>query len=241
MVYFVFPEPVPTPDCRCPLLVFFWGSSLRELASKALHLLSYCLLYGVTFWLPWMTISPFAINLLLFLFLSSQNMTVAKMSVYKQMKLACCFDCGRSERDCSCMSGSVHSNMDTLQRAYPLSSVSVHDCATTLRACKLYRPTRVVTCLLCVPCMCVCFKCRYTCVYCMCFIRKVVHVAYLNVFIVIIISSSIIHLSNIYSYYFCGLYWVVVVVLLCGAALLQLLALWLAHATSVKHSCGDCY
>ncbi|XP_014842779.1 PREDICTED: calcium-activated potassium channel subunit alpha-1 isoform X8 [Poecilia mexicana] len=58
----------------------------------------------------------------------------SKMSVYKRMKLACCFDCGRSERDCSCMSGSVHSNMDTLQRAYPLSSVSVHDCATTLRA-----------------------------------------------------------------------------------------------------------
>ncbi|CAB1312849.1 unnamed protein product, partial [Coregonus sp. 'balchen'] len=51
-------------------------------------------------------------------------MTVAKMSVYKQMKLACCFDCGRSERDCSCMSGSVHINMDTLQRAYPLPSVS---------------------------------------------------------------------------------------------------------------------
>uniref|UniRef100_A0A8C9Z5N1 Calcium-activated potassium channel subunit alpha-1 n=1 Tax=Sander lucioperca TaxID=283035 RepID=A0A8C9Z5N1_SANLU len=57
-----------------------------------------------------------------------------KMSVYKRMKLACCFDCGCSEQDCSCMSGSVHSNMDTLQRAYPLSSVSVHDCATTLRA-----------------------------------------------------------------------------------------------------------
>ncbi|XP_078787962.1 calcium-activated potassium channel subunit alpha-1a isoform X4 [Oryzias latipes] len=57
-----------------------------------------------------------------------------KMSVYKRMKLACCFDCGRSEQDCSCMSGSVHSNMDTLQRAYPLSSVSIHDCATTLRA-----------------------------------------------------------------------------------------------------------
>lgn len=67
-------------------------------------------------------------------------MTVAKMSVYKRMKLACCFDCGRSERDCSCMSGSVHSNLDTLQRAYPLSSVSIHDCATTLRACKLHRP-----------------------------------------------------------------------------------------------------
>uniref|UniRef100_A0A4W6DF83 Calcium-activated potassium channel subunit alpha-1 n=1 Tax=Lates calcarifer TaxID=8187 RepID=A0A4W6DF83_LATCA len=59
---------------------------------------------------------------------------ISKMSVYKRMKLACCFDCGRSEQDCSCMSGSVHSNMDTLQRAYPLSSVSVHDCATTLRA-----------------------------------------------------------------------------------------------------------
>lgn len=77
-------------------------------------------------------------------------MTVAKMSVYKRMKLACCFDCGRSEQDCSCMSGSVHSNMDTLQRAYPLSSVSVHDCATTLRACKLHRPTHAVICLWCV-------------------------------------------------------------------------------------------
>eukprot|EP00063_Salmo_salar_P096167 XP_014071002.1 PREDICTED: calcium-activated potassium channel subunit alpha-1-like isoform X6 [Salmo salar] len=63
-----------------------------------------------------------------------KRLIYSKMSVYKQMKLACCFDCGRSERDCSCMSGSVHSNMDTLQRAYPLSSVSVHDCATTLRA-----------------------------------------------------------------------------------------------------------
>uniref|UniRef100_A0A673IUZ6 Calcium-activated potassium channel subunit alpha-1 n=1 Tax=Sinocyclocheilus rhinocerous TaxID=307959 RepID=A0A673IUZ6_9TELE len=57
-----------------------------------------------------------------------------KMSVYKRMKLACCFDCGHSERDCSCMSGSVHSNMDSLQRAFPLSSVSVHDCSTSLRA-----------------------------------------------------------------------------------------------------------
>ncbi|XP_039629042.1 calcium-activated potassium channel subunit alpha-1a isoform X6 [Polypterus senegalus] len=57
-----------------------------------------------------------------------------KMSIYKRMKLACCFDCGRSERDCSCMSGSVHSNMDTLERAFPLSSVSVNDCSTSLRA-----------------------------------------------------------------------------------------------------------
>ncbi|XP_034754393.1 calcium-activated potassium channel subunit alpha-1a isoform X5 [Etheostoma cragini] len=63
-----------------------------------------------------------------------KRLIYSKMSVYKRMKLACCFDCGCSEQDCSCMSGSVHSNMDTLQRAYPLSSVSVHDCATTLRA-----------------------------------------------------------------------------------------------------------
>lgn len=97
------------------------------------------------------------------------------MSVYKRMKLACCFDCGRSEQDCSCMSGSVHSNMDTLQRAYPLSSVSVHDCATTLRACKLHRPTHAVTCLWCVLCVlyrvpyrrCVCVR---ACVRCNLFI-----------------------------------------------------------------------
>lgn len=88
----------------------------------------------------WKTLLILAINLLL----SSpliQHMTVAKMSVYKRMKLACCFDCGRSERDCSCMTGSVHSNMDSLQRAFPLSSVSVHDCSTSLRACKFDRQT----------------------------------------------------------------------------------------------------
>ncbi|XP_031729236.1 calcium-activated potassium channel subunit alpha-1a isoform X1 [Anarrhichthys ocellatus] len=65
-----------------------------------------------------------------------KRLMYSRMSVYKRMKLACCFDCGCSEQDCSCMSGSVHNNMDTLQRAYPLSSVSVHDCATTLRASK---------------------------------------------------------------------------------------------------------
>ncbi|XP_048842597.1 calcium-activated potassium channel subunit alpha-1-like isoform X5 [Brienomyrus brachyistius] len=65
----------------------------------------------------------------------------AKMSVYKRMKLACCFDCGRSERDCSCMSGSVRSNMDTLQRTFPLSSVSVNDCSTDLRACDEEAPS----------------------------------------------------------------------------------------------------
>ncbi|XP_053477074.1 calcium-activated potassium channel subunit alpha-1a isoform X2 [Ictalurus furcatus] len=65
-----------------------------------------------------------------------KRLIYSKMSVYKRMKLACCFDCGRSERDCSCMAGSVHSNMDSLQRAFPLSSVSVHDCSTSLRASK---------------------------------------------------------------------------------------------------------
>ncbi|KAK7901846.1 hypothetical protein WMY93_018615 [Mugilogobius chulae] len=67
---------------------------------------------------------------------ANDSLVYSKMSVYKRMKLACCFDCGRSEPDCSCMSGSVHSNLDTLQRAYPLSSVSIHDCSTTLRASK---------------------------------------------------------------------------------------------------------
>ncbi len=115
------------------------GSSLSELAAKALHFLF--LFEKVTFRLPWLKISLIlAINLLL----SSpliQHMTVAKMSVYKRMKLACCFDCGRSERDCSCMSSSVHNNMDSLQRAFPLSSVSIHDCSTSLRACKFDRQT----------------------------------------------------------------------------------------------------
>ncbi|XP_033004586.1 calcium-activated potassium channel subunit alpha-1 isoform X11 [Lacerta agilis] len=63
-----------------------------------------------------------------------KRLIYSKMSIYKRIKLACCFDCGRSERDCSCMSGSVHSNMDTLERAFPLSSVSVNDCSTSLRA-----------------------------------------------------------------------------------------------------------
>ncbi|XP_058240832.1 calcium-activated potassium channel subunit alpha-1a isoform X20 [Hemibagrus wyckioides] len=75
-----------------------------------------------------------------------KRLIYSKMSVYKRMKLACCFDCGRSERDCSCMAGSVHSNMDSLQRAFPLSSVSVHDCSTSLRASK-YKYNGYVTSL----------------------------------------------------------------------------------------------
>ncbi|XP_029934156.1 calcium-activated potassium channel subunit alpha-1-like isoform X2 [Myripristis murdjan] len=60
----------------------------------------------------------------------------SKTSTYKRMKLACCFDCGRSERDCSCMPVNVHCNTDTPQRDIPLSAVSVNDCSATLRASK---------------------------------------------------------------------------------------------------------
>uniref|UniRef100_A0A674AXZ4 Calcium-activated potassium channel subunit alpha-1 n=2 Tax=Salmo trutta TaxID=8032 RepID=A0A674AXZ4_SALTR len=62
----------------------------------------------------------------------------SKMSVYKRMMLACCFDCGHSECDCSCMSANVHhdsNTKDTLQqRGFPLSPVSLNDFSTTLSA-----------------------------------------------------------------------------------------------------------
>lgn len=74
--------------------------------------------------------------------LPSNHMVIAKMSIYKRMRRACCFDCGRSERDCSCMSGRVRGNMDTLERTFPLSSVSVNDCSTSFRACKFNPDTR---------------------------------------------------------------------------------------------------
>lgn len=73
---------------------------------------------------------------------------IAKMSIYKRMRRACCFDCGRSERDCSCMSGRVRGDVDTRERAFPLSSVSVNDCSTSFRACK-FNPTHTVRCLCC--------------------------------------------------------------------------------------------
>ncbi|XP_062298078.1 calcium-activated potassium channel subunit alpha-1a-like isoform X2 [Scomber scombrus] len=60
----------------------------------------------------------------------------SKKPVYKKMKLACCFDCGRSERDCSCMPVNVHCNTDSPQRDIPLSAVSVNECSATLRASK---------------------------------------------------------------------------------------------------------
>ncbi|KAM6897247.1 calcium-activated potassium channel subunit alpha-1a-like isoform 1-T1 [Xenentodon cancila] len=60
----------------------------------------------------------------------------SKTPAYKKMRLALCFDCGRSERDCSCMPVNVRCNLDSPQRDIPLSAVSVNDCSATLRASK---------------------------------------------------------------------------------------------------------
>ncbi|CAL8303012.1 unnamed protein product [Lota lota] len=57
-----------------------------------------------------------------------------RSSTYQRMKLACCFDCGGADRDCSCMPVYVHCNTDVPQHDIPLSVVSVSDCSTTLRA-----------------------------------------------------------------------------------------------------------
>nr|XP_043869542.1 calcium-activated potassium channel subunit alpha-1 isoform X3 [Solea senegalensis] len=55
----------------------------------------------------------------------------SKTPVYKKIRLACCFDCGRSERGCSCMPLNVRGNMDSSQHDIPLS---VTECTTTLHA-----------------------------------------------------------------------------------------------------------
>ncbi|XP_072230149.1 calcium-activated potassium channel subunit alpha-1a-like isoform X2 [Leuresthes tenuis] len=60
----------------------------------------------------------------------------SKTTAYKKMRLACCFDCGRSERDCSSMPVNVRCNLDSPQRDIPLSALSVNDCSATLRASK---------------------------------------------------------------------------------------------------------
>ncbi|XP_026034312.1 calcium-activated potassium channel subunit alpha-1 isoform X2 [Astatotilapia calliptera] len=65
-----------------------------------------------------------------------KKLIYSKKPAYKKMKLACCFDCGRSERDCSCMPVNVRCNMDSPRRDIPLSAVSVNDCSATLRASK---------------------------------------------------------------------------------------------------------
>lgn len=138
---------------------------------KSCHSLLLRLCTFIPVWKSYLQASLFVKALLILainLLLSSpliQHMTVAKMSVYKRMKLACCFDCGRSERDCSCMSGSVHSNMDSLQRAFPLSSVSVHDFSTSLRACKFDRQPHAVRCPWPVS-VCVCVSVSLWCVSC---------------------------------------------------------------------------
>ncbi|XP_069373920.1 calcium-activated potassium channel subunit alpha-1-like isoform X11 [Paralichthys olivaceus] len=59
----------------------------------------------------------------------------SKMPALEKIRLACCFDCGRSaERGCSCMLINVRNNVDSSQQDIPLSTVSVNDCSTPLRA-----------------------------------------------------------------------------------------------------------
>ncbi|KAG8552597.1 hypothetical protein GDO81_004598 [Engystomops pustulosus] len=58
-------------------------------------------------------------------------MILAKISIRKRLMQACCWGC--SEIDCSCMSGTIRSNMGTLERAFPLSPVSVNDFSTNFR------------------------------------------------------------------------------------------------------------
>ncbi|XP_069373914.1 calcium-activated potassium channel subunit alpha-1a-like isoform X5 [Paralichthys olivaceus] len=61
----------------------------------------------------------------------------SKMPALEKIRLACCFDCGRSaERGCSCMLINVRNNVDSSQQDIPLSTVSVNDCSTPLRASK---------------------------------------------------------------------------------------------------------
>ncbi|XP_073723341.1 calcium-activated potassium channel subunit alpha-1a isoform X3 [Misgurnus anguillicaudatus] len=60
----------------------------------------------------------------------------SKKHGHKRMRLACCVACGGAERGCSCMSDSVASNMETLHRGLPFSSVSLYDNTTTLQCSK---------------------------------------------------------------------------------------------------------
>ncbi|XP_063290296.1 calcium-activated potassium channel subunit alpha-1 isoform X7 [Pelobates fuscus] len=54
-----------------------------------------------------------------------------KMSIRKRLIQACCLGC--CEIDCSCMSGTMRSNMGTLEKAFTHSPVSVNDSSTSLR------------------------------------------------------------------------------------------------------------
>ncbi|XP_057215191.1 calcium-activated potassium channel subunit alpha-1 [Triplophysa rosa] len=62
-------------------------------------------------------------------------LTPAKKAGHKRMRLACCVACGGADRDCSCMSDSV-TNLETLHRGYPFSSVSLYDNTNTLHSSK---------------------------------------------------------------------------------------------------------
>lgn len=77
-------------------------------------------------------------------------MAVAKTPAKHRLRVACCFDWCRSERDCPCMPDSVRCNVDSPRRDLPLSGVSVYDCSATLRACKL----SPVTCAPLAECLC---------------------------------------------------------------------------------------
>ncbi|XP_029698701.1 calcium-activated potassium channel subunit alpha-1 isoform X4 [Takifugu rubripes] len=65
-----------------------------------------------------------------------KKLIYSKTPAYKNMSLACCFDCGRSEQDCPCMPDNVRCNVDSPQHHIPLSAVSVNDYSATLRASK---------------------------------------------------------------------------------------------------------
>ncbi|KAE8591425.1 hypothetical protein XENTR_v10018444 [Xenopus tropicalis] len=62
-----------------------------------------------------------------------------KMSTRKRLIQACCMGC--SEIDCSCMSGTLRSNMGTLEQAFPISPVSVNDFSTSLRGFEDEQPS----------------------------------------------------------------------------------------------------
>ncbi|XP_038128586.1 calcium-activated potassium channel subunit alpha-1-like isoform X4 [Cyprinodon tularosa] len=63
-----------------------------------------------------------------------KKLIYSKTPAYKRMRLACCFDRGRSKWQRSCMPVNVRSNLDYPHQDIPLSALSVNDCSATLRA-----------------------------------------------------------------------------------------------------------
>ncbi|XP_031761909.1 calcium-activated potassium channel subunit alpha-1 isoform X21 [Xenopus tropicalis] len=68
-----------------------------------------------------------------------KRLIYSKMSTRKRLIQACCMGC--SEIDCSCMSGTLRSNMGTLEQAFPISPVSVNDFSTSLRGFEDEQPS----------------------------------------------------------------------------------------------------